>query len=668
MIEPVKRNPADKEYLSLVKFPYGLNKDMAAPMIDAKELSECTDFINKGGKLITRPPLIKASDTAISGSVVASEYAILESGGYTIVAGSDFKLYWMNGKTPTLIGTAEGIPYLIPFHGACLICDGSFLKFIDDKDTIKIAYDAGDGGTQYNNINGTQNAGIKLNDANKRAGVEFTSSAWTAGYTIPPTKVEVSLKRTGTPTGVISVKIRKKSDDSILCTKDVSQDAREIAEAGETVTVVFGTVSTEMTPATGYYATVEYASGTAANYLEVRCSTVASAGAGVHYTTSWATDSTLKPVMKVFPGLPPKCSFGCVVERRPELAGDPDNPGFTWSGNYTYLDFSSENVGTMGGGSVPAVDMSRNSFKVGAIQSLYGKPYIYGTEEQPYLSRREGEYPVDFSFPSLYQQQWATHRTVVNTTNDLFSCNANGVDSLQGVQAYGDVRTFSESDRIQRIIDSHWDTNTAFAGYNPVEGQYMLYLPTYGKVLVCHTKSRFSDGSRVEYPWSEYDLPIVPTCFGKIGKEFSIGAEDGFLYKFATFPHYMDLDSTQIQPFWVSKYNDFVPHSADLSSLQPIAVTKAGATLEISLYEGRQTADPVITFELFLETDGTLLVDDAAVLVEDANFLPTGRQIALLRELNIEASSIMVKMTVTKTLGAKVYIDGVVLEYSGLEG
>ena len=55
----------EKQILSITGFPYGLNKNIAPPMIDDKELSDCVDFINKKGKLVTRPPLIKITDTAI---------------------------------------------------------------------------------------------------------------------------------------------------------------------------------------------------------------------------------------------------------------------------------------------------------------------------------------------------------------------------------------------------------------------------------------------------------------------------------------------------------------------------------------------------------------------------------------------------------------------------
>ncbi|MBI9091814.1 MAG: hypothetical protein JEZ12_21595 [Desulfobacterium sp.] len=665
MIEVVKpADPVDDEIFSFVKFPYGINKAVSSSMLQPEELSDCVDFINKKGKLISRPALVRASTVAITGSVQAVENAVVGGVNQTIVGGADGKIYYMNGTVPTLIGSCEGIPFLVPFLDACLICDGSHLKFVKDTTAVRIAYDTGDGGVQYDNMAGTQDGGLRLNGTSARVGVDFTSETWTSGYTIPPTQIEAYLKRTGAAAGVITARVRLKSDDSILCEKTLTQDAGDISESGELVTVIFDTVTTEMEPATGYYAEFEF-TGTSSAYIELMCTAVASGGHGAHFTTVWVADLNLDPVMQVRPGLPPKCSHGCVADRRPELAGDPDNPGWTWSGNYTYLDFSSENIGKVGGGHIGAVDNNRNSFEVGAINSLYGKLFSFGKEDQPFLSRREGESPVDFSYPAMFHQNWTTHRTLINTKNDLFFASEDGVGSLQGVVAYGDIRSFSESDRIEPIIERHWDSATAFAGYDPAYGQYLLYLPSYGKILVCHTRSPFrsGDSDRIEYPWGEYSCPVTPSCFGKFGNSFATGGADGYLYKNDP-TAIKDLETESREPFFVTRFKDILFSKAELNEFQPMAHADLGATLEVSIFKERQEVVPCLTFPVTLSVFDGLLIEDATFLVEDAIFPVDGSQTSLGRVLNIEASSVKVKVQVKNIRSGEVLVDGGLIKYT----
>ena len=414
MINPAQKQIEPGQPLAFQGFPLGLNTAAPAQMISSAEMSHCVDFkVNKGGQLESRPAVTLYSDTPISGSVVGGINATLTATRYDIVAGSDYKIYWMDSLTPTLIGTAEGDVTLIAYNAVCVIMDGSYLKYIDDTTGIKIAYDAGDDGTQFDNIAGSQDSELPLNGTILRAGVKFTSDAWTAGYTIPLTEVHAALKKIGSPTGDITFRLRKVSDDSILAEKVANQTADQIATAGEIVEVVFSSpdVITEMDPATDYYSTVEFV-GTGTDYISVMATD--ETGTAVTYSAgSYTVDITKRPVMKVYPGKPPKAKFGAVSGTRLFLV-DPDFPGRVQFGNKSHLDWSTHDFA----GWIGVIDDNRNSFEIGGLADLYAKLFVFGTEEQPYLCRLEGAAPVDYSLPLMFSRAWTTQKCLVNSSND----------------------------------------------------------------------------------------------------------------------------------------------------------------------------------------------------------------------------------------------------------
>jgi hypothetical protein len=133
---------------------------------------------------------------------------------------------------------------------------------------------------------------------------------------------------------------------------------------------------------------------------------------------------------------------------------------------------------------------------------------VYGTESQPYLSVLSGSSPSNYKLPGTYQKPWTTPKTIISSVNDLWVGCSNGVDTLTGVQEYGDVRSFSESDPIDDRIVDYWDSDTALAGYYPDDGQYWLVMPNYHRVLVAHTKLKVSDPTEQfsRYPWAEYEF------------------------------------------------------------------------------------------------------------------------------------------------------------------
>ncbi len=382
--------------------------------------------------------------------------------------------------------------------------------------SVSLAYDDGSGttGYQFDNRTGSNDTSLALgNGTNTRVAYKFTSQTFDTGYIIPPTKITVKLSRfgngyTGTDNVAIAIKIRRVAGDSVLVTKDLVSTASAISATAVEYSVDFTSadITTHMAPATAYYATIEYNNGDSANYIKVHCTTVASSGVGYDYDGTYSADTTKNPIMSLKPGRPPKGAFGTVYEKRLFVSGDPDNPGYVWYGNLTYLDWSTAN----GGGYIGAVDGNRNNYVIGAVNVLYDQLYVIGKETQPYLCILSGTSPNDYVLSPTFQEVWTTHKTAVNATNDLWISGSKGVNSIKGVEQFGDIRTFAESDPVYDRIRNYWDTDTAIAGYYARDGQYWLYMPEYHRILIVSTKGAVPDplmsGVEMRYPWVEYEL------------------------------------------------------------------------------------------------------------------------------------------------------------------
>jgi len=669
MIELVKKQKIPKSHISFNKFPGGLNTSVPASMASKEELTDCVDWkYNERGDLEIRGAITKYTTAACGAGVVSVGYAVISGTGRTLIADADDKIYYigdasavtmdgdgvtMGGETVTmggdsstnLIDTAEGEPQFLSYNDVCLVLDGEYVKYLDGITDLKIAYDTSE--YQVDNYSGDVDAGIIVgNGTNIRAAIKFTSTTHT-GYTIPPVTLEVWMKKVedGGVSGVITGTIRKVSDDSVMATKVFTEDAGTLSTTGAFYDVTFTTVATELAPATDYYACIEYAGGDSNDYIEVGCSDDASTG--YHYVAAWAADSDHNPIMRLSPGLPPKAAYGCISDNRPFLWGDPDNPGYSHFGRLTHLEW----------GYVSAVDDNRNTYEIGAMADLYGDLWAYGTEEQPYLSQLVGDTESDWILKRKFQAAWSLPKTINNIVNDLFTGSADGVDSLAGVQEYGDVRTFSESDRIKDKIDDNW-VSTAFSGYYPKDGQYWLFIPGYSKVLICHTKLP-------NKPWTEYDLPITPTCFNMAGSNFLIGCGDGYLYQFDS-SEYKDLTTTQILPKFSSAYIE-LPFDVDLTRVQFIASSLGGSQFNMDIYKNGNEDESVYTYDHLIAMSDSLTVEDLIMSIEDM-FSAIDPQAVLPRiDLNINCWSFKVEISEVYSAGYPVYFGGLLMKYRQME-
>ena len=647
---------AKEQYVSFQGFALGENTSVPAFQLKLSELAACIDLkYNHGGQLQTRDPIVKYSTVQI-GVIRDIASCSLNGTQYTIVTDAT-KVYYIvvseGGAvvTPTEIGTVGSPASIVPYNDVAVICDGSYLKFCDSTTAVKMAYDAGTGGTFYNNYTGIDN-GVETISANG-VGCTFTTPAWTAGYTIPPTKV--SFKAIATDAVSLTIEIIRASDSAVMATQAYTTDDIATTAAGF-YSLTFPTVAIELAPSTEYYALLKGANVNL-SYTDV-------AGAAGKLITNGSTPDTAKsPIMRVHPGLPPKASWAVVSGSRLWVY-DPDAPGQLSFSNLTHLDFSTVD----GGGYVGAVDEDKNSYKIGAAADLYGELYVYGTEEQPYICKLTGATPSVYELPLQFQRAWSTARTLVNTTNDVWSANSTGVDALLGVEAYGDIRTFSASDSVKDKF-TNWVSTTAFAGYNAADGQYWLYMPTYDHIMVGHTKLPITDeNSQVRYPWSRYHPPAVPSCFNQVGGTFMIGSTDGYIYK-SDPTAYKDLNTTQIAPSFKTAYVEFPFKTVDIIKAQMFASSLNGSSMTIAIHKNGSRVDTVISKTLALPmSDAVTLADIASIALVDLADVALSPVGALLYfDLNINCYSFQVEVSGIHIAGKPVFINGIIFKYRELE-
>ncbi len=660
MIKPVPKENQPVGGIPIQGFKKGLNISVPARMLELDELAECVDFkINPGGRLESREALIKYTDTAMGGtagnSITDIQQVTLSGTQYKLIAdttGAVSYLSTSSGITPIAItSSGVGATYITPYNDVALISDGSYLKYCDDTTGLKLCYDGGEDGTQFDNYSGQDDGAVAVSTSG--VGCTFTTPAWDAGYTIPPTTVDFKIVATATSGGSItSVSIY---DVAASAEAASTTFTLPIPDTADFLTASWSSteITAELKPSTEYYCLIKGAN------VDLSYTTVTTGGGMI--TAGGTPDATKNPIMRVHPGLPPKSSFCKVSGRRPWVK-DPDNPGRAYFGALTHLDWSTDDSG----GYVGVIDDNANSFEIGGFDDLYGKLFVYGTQETPYLCRLEGDTPNNYTLPLMFQAAWTTHRTLINTTNDLWNGSKDGVSSLSGVQSYGDLRQSITSEPINPAL-GNWVDSSAFSGYHSEDGQYWLHMPVYGKTLICHTKQPVQEASGlIRYPWATYDLPITPTCFSQAGDVFLVGADDGFIYYF-TDSTYKDLSTDQIEPSFRTSYVEFPGQSFDILQFMLIGAGKAGTQLSVDIYKNGLENESVHTYSLNLPISDRLTVDELTMPVEDMFFTFGASITQPFFDTNINCFSFQVKVSDIQLSGYPIYINGMNILQKGVQ-
>ena len=599
----------------------GVNLSKSDKQLSPGELLAATNWkYGDFGRLITREGVKRLTTSALASSKFVKHLAYVPgSTSYMYAVTDDYKIYKITGSEPTLaynssLKTLEGDAVIVPFNGYGIVLDGSYIKTVQG-DTVAMAYDDGTEGFFYTNHCGENDASTNLYSGSvTRLGSLVTTPTWDEGYTMPLTQIEIWLSKTGSPTGTITAYIYNSVGDTLLGTSTDTLESADLTTNGAKKKFAFETPY-NMERTTAYIFCIGYSGGDSSNYITVHATSEASGGKQQQYAGSWAAVTTKSPLIAIKPAMPPKGSFGDVKDTRIFIAGDPDNPGKVWFSNTgTVFDWST----AFSAGYVGAVDDDANNFAVGMVVAHFGDLYVIGKKEQPYVCKLTGSTPEDFSLPPLFQYMSATHKTLLSVVNDIWCVSDDAVNSLSGVQEYGDVRAFSEGDPVKNKVRDYFGDDS-FAGYNPADGQFLLKMAGYDNILVCHTKHAAEVDGKKRYPWTDYLFKnLTPSAFASFNNKFYLPCTDGHLYR---------LDST------IVKDNGTLP---DYTLTSGIEETPFNIALFDSLYAQIDSASWSLDYKTdisFDETAGVYTINSAGSDFETAS-LGTGVKFKLTGSTN----------------------------------
>lgn len=541
-----RRQSAQKNILDFADFRLGLNTIQSAKAIKHNELTIAINVvINSDGALENRNGLTRYTTSSIgitqkidninsilfsskaedirffadvderddrewyasSGRSWAKEDVEFATSGADefFVTQPDNALYLLNtNKSPDFITYLKGSAEFIAFGDIAVILDGSYVKYWDRlTSSVKLAYDDGSGesGFQVYQLGLVSDTGISLySGSTEKAGVVFESQLWDRDYSIPLTSMIFSVTRVGNPTGNITCEIYD-IDNVLLASSNTVVDSSTVSLSNEEITFYFSSAYIESL--TIYKAVIAFSGGDPSNYIQLNGNANLSNGNTVICSgdSVWGENEDILPLVGVKPGKPPVASSGLLQNNRLFLIGNTFKKGILFYSNLnTIFDWSTPN----GGGWLGVIDNNDNNYAINAIVSLYNQIYMFGSQAQPYLCSLTGSSPDDFAISPVMQSISASRRTIQNTINDIWFVNSNGVNTLSGVQQYGDLRTSNESDKIANLIQPYWDETRSFSGYNPVNGHFLLKQYNTPFVFVAHTSFKNVDRGKVFYPWTMF--------------------------------------------------------------------------------------------------------------------------------------------------------------------
>ena len=637
------KNPAGIQGEIAVSFPHGLRTSVPPSMILPTELAECKNFmINLGGQLQTRPGMKKLNTTSL-GKIISLALAKVGDDEYKLAQTADFKIHKIaaNG-TSTVVGTAEGKAEIISYGGYAMVADGGYLKYIDDTGALKMAWDGGDSAaaTFFNNLGDSQTGQVNYTAANTTQ-VTFTTPSWPAGYTIALTKLEVFLAKAGTG-AVPTFTVYRTSDNAVMASGAALLG--DLAPAPGNFVDVFLTSTVPLSPSTSYYIRLTTPAYSATNYV------------------IWYLGASSIPLCSVAPGLPPKASNMLIHGRRLWVYGDTDNPGMISFNNYAPFDWSTPSYS----GYLTTLDDSKVSYPVGAAISYYGSMYVYGTKEWPYLLKLQGDSGSNFELLDLHQPLWTVPKRLSNIVNDVWALNESGVVSVTGVNLYGDVRAYSESNAIDDQIVYYWD-DSAFVGYYRDRGQFWVAVGE--KIFVAHTKApaiiENNSVTRVRYPWSEYTFDFTPSCFGE-WDDLVVGSEEGFIY---TPDEQLTRDDRVLYYHSMkTKYFQSPFQKLDILDSKVLIDSDTGTNFDIVAFKDGASITEVYRWNMASALHDDATIDDLGdAAIDDLQVAISPGATPLVQWLGFTCFSYQLQLDKLFVLGAEAHLDGIVIRYRAME-
>jgi len=561
-IKPRKERP-----VRFGPFTGGLVTSRPVDMLAATECSEYQNIvIDDQGNPRCRPGWSKVC-SGMSGSVYHVKDVRVQGTWYTIISttqGSTYRLYKQNGTSVTQIGgdsTFEGPITFVGLKDYLIIFDGGYVKYWDGS-SIDLLPDQGIGSTNYFVQNG---AGELSNSSTltykcfyiyssiKTLAIKFTTPDWTSGYTMPPIGFSLRLMRYGN--GAISgyesekpyMRIRKVSDLSVMAAKqlmdlneiptgDLDQDDPDVDGFKEFhYTFAASDITTELSPDTEYYLCYEMGYGNVEHHTKVLGIQNVPAGYGYYDgqtpPTAMKAYANAAPMFNLNGELPISLKTGVSSSSRIfgiEGTGS-DNPGRLWyCGAGNPFDWSSPNYGGY-------LDTGRD---IAGIVEFYDDVWLFGSAKAPSLTRISGSTPANYAQTQSVQQVSSHQTAIITTPDDILFYHPAGVNSINTMTEFGDIRSSNRSDNISDIVTAGYDT-TAVMGYEPIYGLCLLKLNDGEGQRIYAFHTRIGGRKTRYYPVSKWELNLPQvggndqaiTAFGQGEDGLYMGTDQGVLYK-----------------------------------------------------------------------------------------------------------------------------------------
>jgi hypothetical protein len=477
----------------------------------------------------------------------------------------------------------------------------------------------------------------------------FTTQAWTAGYTIPPTHIYATMYKVGTPTGTVTAKVKKTSDDSILASKAISTTIADfVTDAdGLEYEAIFTSsdVTTELSPNTSYYISLEYSGGDVSNYVNVK-----------------AIDAS-NPQVSLKPGMPPKSAFAVVAKEKlfsiEGLSGT--NPGWVWyCARGDHLDWSTSGSA----GYVGAIDSSATSFPVAGIASWDTNVWCFGSPRQPFLGKLTGDTPATYAIVDTKQRVSGDYRSIIVTPDDIVFAHPAGVDFLTSIQEYAQIGVATQTDNIRNTIQEYF-TSASVAGYDPEFGLYLLKMPGTSYVYVVHTRAKsvkyrgkrpYSYSPCTRFLFDPGDDEEV-TCFGDGDGYMYYGTDAGKIYKMDK-TAFNDNDRA-VDYRLRTNYESTIFGESQAIKLNANVFSKTGGTMNFQFYKNSPRTEFLVKFftrELTATVDSELLTVDADMDTIDAAFLTTPSNYFDRFNINFNFRTLMIGIDTIVVVQDPIYI------------
>jgi len=269
--------------------------------------------------------------------------------------------------------------------------------------------------------------------------------------------------------------------------------------------------------------------------------------------------------------------------------------------------------------------------------------------------------PGSYEIENTLQQLSGHFKTLQGTPESAWHLHKAGIGSVRTIEQYGDIRASAEGLGWKSIISENYD-ETAFSGYEPNFGTYLIKVAGYDYVLaVSTTVIAGAHRGQVRVPMSpvtrwEFAFTGEPTCFGKGEGVAYVGSDAGKTYTLD--PTAYEDDDTAITFYMKPNFPSTKFGDMECLKVNWNAMGKFGGSFNLKFYRNHnQTA--YLTKAIAVPWDTSVPVEELTQDVADLGFLVDPDVYYDRIEPNFNFRSIMVSMEDIVLYGAPLLIGGI---------